>query len=768
MESPYADQLPEDGASPSPEELKVMVEEKARELFAVCDVEEKGFVNKLDMRRLVGELPGHDETQLEFVFDSLDKDGNGFLTLEEFTQGFGGFLGVNSTTEEPPEHPGLYEADQETDNLDAAFEQAMTNLGAEGILSEQEQIKGLWTKLRQENPDLLGNFEDVLQKVSVDIRSATNSRGELEQILKSRSDIHEQEVSKLYEEMEQQIKGEKDKLIAQEKERERREREEMDDEMRRKEELLNELLQKQAELEAKLTELAITEKQTKEEKEMLEETNSELFGQLQYAEKDLEQTKSYLKTLQDKVKEEKRARADASLRVTRGIAEERASLCKQLNLLRDMNKKLLDERDAYTMKEEDVNEEFVDRNPMVKQGSIMSDYFDPGDGHSNGHADINANSLPEDEEDVEYDYEYEYSTGILPTQNNHQDHEYVLNNSHHSTYTTNGRLLPRDNIIDETDSGFMAVRSSTLNHNSTPLSEELAQSLHSEFEEISATEVDNQFSAPPSQLRQGGRAHRHWSTSTKRAELNSSTETASIEDAPRGPGEGEESPLEEVRLSPKLHRPKKLESETIIEEGSQETNLLKDPQRLYKVVFVGDSYVGKTSLMHRVCNDAFHDGFNATIGVDFQVKTMSVKGNSVAIQLWDTAGQERFRSITRHYFRKSDAVIVVYDVTSEKSFLSVRNWMTSIEEVTDEHVVRVIIGNKVDLEDLRQVQKKRGEEIAGTYQSLFYEASAKSGVNVADCVEELAHNLLEKEDREMEEALKLINEVVAKKKCCRS
>ncbi|KAJ8048276.1 EF-hand calcium-binding domain-containing protein 4A [Holothuria leucospilota] len=404
MESPYADQLPEDGASPSPEELKVMVEEKARELFAVCDVEEKGFVNKLDMRRLVGELPGHDETQLEFVFDSLDKDGNGFLTLEEFTQGFGGFLGVNSTTEEPPEDPGLYEADQETDNLDAAFEQAMTNLGAEGILSEQavtspavldssfvseevsverqEQIKGLWTKLRQENPDLLGNFEDVLQKVSVDIRSATNSQGELEQILKSRSDIHEQEVSKLYEEMEQQIKGEKEKLIAQEKERERREREEMDDEMRRKEELLNELLQKQAELEAKLTELAITEKQTKEEKDMLEETNSELFGQLQYAEKDLEQTKSYLKTLQDKVKEEKRARADASLRVTRGIAEERASLCKQLNLLRDMNKKLLDERDAYTMKEEDVNEEFVDRNPMVKQGSIMSDYFDPGDGHS--------------------------------------------------------------------------------------------------------------------------------------------------------------------------------------------------------------------------------------------------------------------------------------------------------------------------------------------------------------------------------------------------
>ncbi|KAJ8023398.1 Ras and EF-hand domain-containing protein [Holothuria leucospilota] len=289
-----------------------------------------------------------------------------------------------------------------------------------------------------------------------------------------------------------------------------------------------------------------------------------------------------------------------------------------------------------------------------------------------------------------------------------------------------------DNVIDETDSGFMAVRPSTLHHNSTSLAEELAQSLHSEFEEISSTEVDNHFSQPPSKLRQGGGAHHHCSTYTQRAEINSSTETASIENVPNGPWEG--------------------------------------------------------------CNYTV---------VDFQVKIMSVKGNSVAIQLWDTAGQERFRRITRHYFRKSDAVIVVYNVTSEKSFLSVRNLMTSIEEVTDEHVVRVVIGNKVDLEDLRQMQKKRGEEIADvsmkdceelnpfvsdehecdenynmslqghifatqTYQSLFYEASAKSGVTAADCIEELAHKLLEKEDREMEEALKIINEVVAKKKCCRS
>ncbi|PIK33866.1 putative ras and EF-hand domain-containing protein-like, partial [Apostichopus japonicus] len=112
---------------------------KGEELFKVCDVEEKGFVNKRDMRRLVGEIPGHDEGQLEYVFDSLDTDGNGFLTLEEFTEGFGGFLGINSTTEEPSEDPGMYEVhkmDQENDAMETDFRQAMDSLGANEIFTE--------------------------------------------------------------------------------------------------------------------------------------------------------------------------------------------------------------------------------------------------------------------------------------------------------------------------------------------------------------------------------------------------------------------------------------------------------------------------------------------------------------------------------------------------------------------------------------------------------------------------------------------------------
>ncbi|XP_071850638.1 EF-hand calcium-binding domain-containing protein 4B-like isoform X2 [Apostichopus japonicus] len=767
MESPYSQQLSEE-ATPSPEELKAMIEEKARELFKVCDVEEKGFVNKRDMRRLVGEIPGHDEGQLEYVFDSLDSDGNGFLTLEEFTEGFGGFLGINSTTEEPSEDPGMYEVhkmDQENDAMETDFRQAMDSLGANEIFTEQDQIKGLWTKLRQENPDLLGNFEEVLQKVSFDIRTATSSKGELEQVLKSRSTNHEEEVSKLYEEMERQIQGEKEKLIAQEKEREKRDKEEMDAEMRRKEELLQELLQKQTELEVKLSKLSTTEKQTKEQKDKLEETNNKLFGKLEFAEKDLEQTKSYLRSLQDKVKEEKRARADASLRVTRGIAEERASLCKQLSLLKDMNKKLVDERDAVRM-EREIEEHTDNRNPLIKQGSVMSDYFDPANDHQSLSSDINANAVPEDE-DVEYDFEYEHSTGALPPiRDNFPTQGRVLNRSQSSTYhggsPVNGHMLQQGNgdLLDRGEPDDMGFRSMDPLFNGTPLSEELAQSLDAELE--AAHQNGHYDDTPLSQLRH------QWSMSTQNADSDVMMESVSVDVVLRGPGEGEESPLEDDGHKSKQRKVKKETEDSVDGGGQEKTYLLRDPQRLYKVVFVGDSYVGKTSLMHRVCNNAFVESFNATIGVDFQVKTMTVNGHSVAIQLWDTAGQERFRSITRHYFRKADAVIVVFDLTSEKSFLNVRNWMTNIEEVTDEHVVKVLVGNKLDLEDSRQVQKKSAESLAASYQCLFYEASAKSGANVTDCIEELAHQLLEKEDREMEEALKLINEVVAKKKCCRS
>ncbi|XP_042912951.1 ras-related protein Rab-13-like [Parasteatoda tepidariorum] len=103
------------------------------------------------------------------------------------------------------------------------------------------------------------------------------------------------------------------------------------------------------------------------------------------------------------------------------------------------------------------------------------------------------------------------------------------------------------------------------------------------------------------------------------------------------------------------------------------------PTRLFKVVFVGDSGVGKTSILQRFCTNSFKTTYSATVGVDFQIKTLELEGERIALQLWDTAGQERFRSMTQQYFRKTDGIILVYDVTCETSFKNMRNWMNSIK-----------------------------------------------------------------------------------------
>lgn len=191
-------------------------------------------------------------------------------------------------------------------------------------------------------------------------------------------------------------------------------------------------------------------------------------------------------------------------------------------------------------------------------------------------------------------------------------------------------------------------------------------------------------------------------------------------------------------------------------------------QRIFKVVFVGDSGVGKSSFIHRFCNNHFRASFAATIGVDFQVKALPVGDNMVVLQLWDTAGQERYRSVTKQYFRKADGVIVMYDITSERSFLNVRDWMFSVQEGVEEGTVIAIVGNKTDVveADPEHVTKvKDGSKMAVEYNALFYETSAKSGSYINETMLGIASLLKDKEDKAMEAALTL-TDAPQKKGCC--
>ncbi|NXD84043.1 RAB44 protein, partial [Halcyon senegalensis] len=158
------------------------------------------------------------------------------------------------------------------------------------------------------------------------------------------------------------------------------------------------------------------------------------------------------------------------------------------------------------------------------------------------------------------------------------------------------------------------------------------------------------------------------------------------------------------------------------------------PDHIFKVVFVGNSGVGKSSFIHRFCYDRFLAELNATIGIDYQVKSLMVDNTQVALQLWDTAGQERFRSITKQYFRKADGILVMYDITAECSFTAVRNWMSSVQEGIEDGAVVFLLGNKIDVaqRETRNVPKVEGERLAKEYKAVFYECSALTGYNIME------------------------------------
>jgi len=169
------------------------------------------------------------------------------------------------------------------------------------------------------------------------------------------------------------------------------------------------------------------------------------------------------------------------------------------------------------------------------------------------------------------------------------------------------------------------------------------------------------------------------------------------------------------------------------------------PRSKYKLVFVGNSSVGKTSIISRFMYDHFDTNYDATIGIDFLAKTHTVGDKTVRLQLWDTAGQERFRSLIPSYIRDSSVAVVVYAIDSADSFNAVDKWVDEVRKERDQEVMIVLVGNKRDLDSHRQVSYKDGETKASDKGALFIETSAKTSKNVAELFDMIAQHLPNKE-----------------------
>ncbi|KAJ8956225.1 hypothetical protein NQ318_014956 [Aromia moschata] len=202
--------------------------------------------------------------------------------------------------------------------------------------------------------------------------------------------------------------------------------------------------------------------------------------------------------------------------------------------------------------------------------------------------------------------------------------------------------------------------------------------------------------------------------------------------------------------------------------------MARDYDHLFKLLIIGDSGVGKSSLLLRFSDNTFTGSYITTIGVDFKIKTVHINGQKVKLQIWDTAGQERFRTITSTYYRGTHGVIVVYDVTNGESFANVKRWLHEIEQNCD-LVNKVLVGNKNDTPERKVVLTEDAQRFADTMNIQLFETSAKDNINVEEMFMAITRLVLDSKLEMMKRQnvtqndtvnLKQKNKPGKKNKCC--
>uniref|UniRef100_T1J1E5 Uncharacterized protein n=1 Tax=Strigamia maritima TaxID=126957 RepID=T1J1E5_STRMM len=475
-------------------------------------------------------------------------------------------------------------------------------------------------------------------------------------------DSYEDRVKRLYEEMELQMKSEKENLKREEDNKEKRFRDQLRSKLDEKDQLVQEMVRKQNEMEKKLKSINESDTESKQSHQSLMKEKEGLERQLSLSKSAISELQKSLDIIKKENLEEKRHRAKAAIKVSESIAMEREELVKQLDLLRMINKQLRDEHDERTSPlppvpqiQDDTSEQAPNakrRNSkkLKKRGSVMSDYI---------------------------------QSKIAATDRWPHTHDDVKNEKNSHVASTNG-------FNAETNSQAICVS-------------------QSDVEKTDQETAVDQICEEEMEV---------WNDDMSNSQSNS----LSI-------GGGIVKPIAKKAL---------------------------DPQRLFKVVFIGDSGVGKSTFINRICNGTFKSTFSATIGVDFHTHRVECNGQTIVLQLWDTAGQERFRSITNQYMRKADGIVIMYDVASETSFKNIRGWLGCVRDFTQAHTQILIVGNKMDLctsSSNRAVQTSDGMRVAEENTCLFFETSVKLNRNVKEAMFGLAINLQETEDLELEMAL---------------
>ena len=160
-----------------------------------------------------------------------------------------------------------------------------------------------------------------------------------------------------------------------------------------------------------------------------------------------------------------------------------------------------------------------------------------------------------------------------------------------------------------------------------------------------------------------------------------------------------------------------------------------------KLLLVGDTSVGKTSILSKYIDDIFEENQISTIGVEYKVKSLIINGRKINLRIWDSSGQERFRSITQSFFRNAEGILYIFDLTEKKTFEGVKQWLIDSESY-NLNIKKILVGNKVDLVEKRKVEREIIDNFVKKIQLKYYEMSAKDGTNIDNVFRELAEMIL--------------------------
>ncbi|XP_011786455.1 PREDICTED: EF-hand calcium-binding domain-containing protein 4B [Colobus angolensis palliatus] len=676
---------------------------KAQEFFQTCDAEGKGFIARKDMQRLHKELPLSLE-ELEDVFDALDADGNGYLTPEEFTTGFSHFFFSQNNPSQ--EDAGEQVAQRHEEKVYQS--RGNEDLGDMGE-DEEAQFQMLMDRLGAQK--VLEDESDVkqlwLQLKKDEPHLLSNFEDFLTRIFSQLQEAHEEK-----NELEYALKR---KIAAYDEEIQHL-YEEMEQQIKSEKEQF--LLKDTERFQARSQELEQKLLCKEQELEQLTQKQKRLEGQCTALHHDKHETKAENTKL--KLTNQELARE------LERTSWELQDAQQQLESLQQEACKLHQEKEMEVYR---VTESLQrEKAGLLKQLDFLRE----------------RNKHLRDERDICFQKNKAAKANTAASRASWKKRSGSVIGKY-----VDGRGILRSQSEEE-EEVFGIPRRSSLGLSGYPLTEEEPGTREPgpgpyprPLRRIISIEED-----PLPQLLDGG-FEQPLSKCPEEEEVSDQGVQGQIQEAP---------PL---KLTPTSPRGQPVGKEALCKEESPPSA----PDRLFKIVFVGNSAVGKTSFLRRFCEDRFSPGMAATVGIDYRVKTVNVDDSQVALQLWDTAGQERYRCITQQFFRKADGVIVMYDLTDKQSFLSVRRWLSSVEEAVGDRVPVLLLGNKLDNEKEREVPRGLGEQLAKDNNLIFYECSASSGHNTKESLLHLARFLKEQEDTVREDTIQ-VGHPAKKKSCC--